>query len=148
MPCRNEGPSKSKFPVKMKSYFVWFTCAINFVTICSIIVQLCIDHGGMAMPLDEALKDNTRSENFFQGGTDIIKENLLVSGEIDLDSPNDYMFDDDSYSRADTEIGVWEGGSLDMTCQLQDGSRWSKCEWKHGDNSLSFTREGPYGNNG
>ena len=59
MLCRDEGPLKSKFPVKMKSYFVWFTCAINFVTICSVIVQLLIQNGGMAMTLDKS----SQSEN-------------------------------------------------------------------------------------
>ena len=146
MLCRDEGPLKSKFAVKMKSYFVWFTCAINFITICSVIVQLFIQNGGMAMPLDES--SQSEHKNFFHGDTEFIEENVLVSGEVDLEESYDYISDDDAVSNTEKEIGVWEGGSLGMSCQLRDGSKWSKCEWKHGHNSLTVTRESRFGNYG
>ena len=147
MQCRNKGQFKSQFPIKMKGYFVWFTCAVNFITIVSVIVQLCTEHRGMAMPMEDSLKEMSIDEHFFHGDPEVVEENLLVSGEINIDTSSDYISKDSFVPRIEKEVGVWEGRSLKMSCQLRDGSPWSKCEWKHGDNLLSVSR-GFYGNYG
>ena len=131
----------------MKSYFIWFTCAVNFVTIFSVIAQLIIDHRGMAMEIEEITKENSNKESKFSSMIDHIEETVIVSGEIELNKRKRYVLDIDEVPRkiAQREVGVREGKLLDMVCQLHDGSEWSKCKWKHGFNSLSISRN-PYEN--
>ena len=146
MQCRNEHQSKSKFATKMKSYFVWFTCAMNFVTLFSIILQLIIEHRGMAMEIGKTIKDapneiQNLSPTFFES----IEETVLGDGDIDFMKGKRYVKRySDAIALPQREVGVSDRGFLDMTCQLQDGSQWTKCQWKHGFKSLSIQRDSSY----
>jgi len=65
MRCGGEHQFKSTYAVKMKSYFVWYTCAINFVTIFFVTVQLVIDNRSMAMEIDGTINVDTNEMNSF-----------------------------------------------------------------------------------
>ena len=144
MQCKKQHQLKSKFAVKMKSYFIWFTCAVNFVTLFSVIAQLTIDHRGMALETEETIKDASNKEDqiSIEEFQNHIEESIIVNGEFELNKRKRYVLDIDEVPRqlVQREVGIREGSPLDMTCQLHDGSKWSKCEWKHGFNSLSITR--------
>ena len=116
----------------MRNYFIGLTCVINAVTLFSVIAQLSIEHGSLAMNIEKTTKD---------GYEDLeIEGSLFVDGQINVMDENDNVFSSPYFRNRRREIGVTDGGRLDMACQLQDGSHWSKCEWKHGIKSLSIMR--------
>ena len=135
MQCSNIHLIGSNFAAKMRNYFIGLTCVINVVTIFSVIAQLSIESGTLAMNIAEPIKD----------GYDDVEINYIRSmfagGKIDVKNKNENLISSPYFCHPRRrEIGVAEGGSLDMVCQLQDGSHWSRCEWKHGTRSLSITR--------
>ena len=132
MQCSNIHLIGSNFTAKMRNYFIGLTCVINAVTIFSVIAQLSIEHGSLAMNIENPIKD---------GYDDLETEgSLSVGGQINVMDENDNVFSSPYFRNRRREIGVTDGGRLDMVCQLQDGSHWSKCEWKHGIRSLSIMR--------
>ena len=135
MQCSNIHLIGSNFNAKMRNYFIGLTCAINVVTIFSVIAQLSIESGTLAMNIAEPVKD----------GYDDVEINYIRSmfagGKINVKDENENVYSSPYFrNHRRREIGVSEGGSLDMVCQLQDGSHWSRCEWKHGIRSLSIMR--------
>ena len=119
----------------MRNYFIGLTCVINVVTIFSVIAQLSIESGTLAMNIAEPIKDG-----FDHVEIDYIRS-MFAGGKIDVKNKNENLISSPYFRHPRRrEIGVAEGGSLDMVCQLQDGSHWSRCEWKHGIRSLSITR--------
>ena len=116
----------------MRNHFIGLTCVINAVTIISVIAQLSIENGSLAMNIAKPTKD---------GYDDLgIEGSVFVGGQINVMDENDNVFSSPYFRNRRREIGVTGGGRLDMVCQLQDGSHWSKCEWKHGIRSLSIVR--------
>ena len=136
-----EHPSKSRFAGKMKSYFVLVTCGINIVTILSVIVQLVIDNRTLALEIDGTIEVNTNEINKLSPKIGSIQEPILYGKKINFNKNTiKYVSDSNSFTMPHREVGAEEGGFLDMTCQLRDGSQWSKCKWKHGLKSLSIER--------
>ena len=132
MQCSNIHLIGSNFTAKMRNYFIGLTCVINAVTLFSVIAQLSIEHGSLAMNIEKTTKD---------GYEDLeIEGSLFVDGQINVMDENDNVFSSPYFRNRRREIGVTDGGRLDMACQLQDGSHWSKCKWKHGIRSLSIMR--------
>ena len=135
MQCSKRHLIGSNFTAKMRNYFIGLTCVINVVTIFSVIAQLSIESGTLAMNIAEPIKDG-----FDDVEIDYIRS-MFAGGKIDVKNKNENLISSPYFCHPRRrEIGVAEGGSLDMVCQLQDGSHWSKCEWKHGIRSLSIMR--------
>ena len=132
MQCSNIHLIGSNFTAKMRNYFIGLTCVINAVTIFSVIAQLSIEHGSLAMNIAKPTKDEYEDLE--------IEGSVFVGGQINVMDENDNVFSSPYFRNRRREIGVTDGGRLDMACQLQDGSHWSKCKWKHGIRSLSIMR--------
>ena len=135
MKCNNIHLIGSNFTAKMRNYFIGLTCVINTVTIFSVIAQLSIENGTVAMNFAKPIKDGHDDLE-----VDYIRS-MFAGGKIDVNNENENLIRSPYFRNPRRrEIGVAEGGNLDMVCQLQDGSHWSRCEWKHGAKSLSITR--------
>ena len=135
MQCSNKHLIGSNFTAKMRNYFIGLTCVINAVTIFSVIAQLSIDNGTFAMNIAKPMKNGDDNLEI-----DYIRS-MFAGGKINVKDENENVYSSPYFrNHRRREIGVAEGGGLDMVCQLQDGSHWSKCEWKHGINSLSIMR--------
>ena len=141
MRCSVEHQSKSRFAGKMKSYFVLVTCGINIVTVLSVIVQLVIDHRTLALEIDGTIEVKSNEINKLSPKFGSIQESILFGKKVKFTKNIiKYVSDSQPLMMPHREVGVEEGGFLDMTCQLRDGSQWSKCNWKHGLKSLSIER--------
>ena len=141
MRCNNEHQSKMAFAIKLKNYFVWFSCAINFVTIFSVILQLTVEHRGMAMEIVRTVQNNPIEIRNTFNAIESVGEMVLVDEEINSGEIQNLISNGDSVQMPQRKVGVKDGEYLDLTCQLADGSHWSKCEWKHGLKSLSIVRD-------
>lgn len=124
--------------------FLWISCVINAVTVFSVILQLTFENPGMAFEIDGTIEHNyTQNGNMF----DIIEnvnETVLLStapnggGVFKNSKPNTAIAHLKGPHRT---LGLEEGSSTNMKCQLRDGSEWKTCKWKHGHKSLSIVRD-------